>query len=94
MKDKKDTKKVWLSIVAVLLVLLVGGTVWGVMTSGEPTRTAEEVKQMGKDLRDKMDTEEGKNMSREERREVWTNYMKEIEKLPSNDQLFADPRPP
>lgn len=85
MKDKKDTKKVWLSIVAVLLVLLVGGTVWGVMTSGEPTRTADEFTKMGKDLREKMKTE-GKDMTDEQRREAWSNYRKEYDKLPFEER--------
>lgn len=85
MKDMKDTKKVWLSIVAVLLVLLVGGTVWGVMTSGEPTITADEYKQKGKDLREKMKTE-GKDMTEEQRREVWSNYRKDYEKLPFEER--------
>lgn len=76
----EDSTKKILAGVAVIAVLIVSGTVWAVM-SRDTGPDINEVRQMGQELRDKMQSEEGKNMTPEQRREMWRNYQEKVDRL-------------
>jgi uncharacterized membrane protein YgcG len=81
--EKKKTKKVFW--IVLLLLLAVGATAWAMRTTEDPQLT--KVKAMRAEI-------ENENLTREQRREMFTKMRPEIEKLTEEQRegLFADRR--